>query len=320
MNPHRLDQQGAAAPVATMAMRPWHVVALLGVMILWAACYPLIAVGRPFAPPLLFAALRALVAGAALALLSALLHRPLPRDPRVWGTLAAIGVSITTLGFLGMFNAEPSVPPGLATVIAGMQPLIAAILAYFVLGERLHRWQRLGLVLGFLGIVVISAPHFGAGRAGFAWGLTYICLAALGVAAGNVLITRLAGQVDMLVAMAAQTLFGALPLGIMAMLRERPAAITWSPTFLASLLALALFGTAAAYWLWFMLLERVPFSRANGFSFLVPFIGFAIGVAYFNEPVSIPALSGLAMTAIGLLLIQREVDRPSDSVRHLPGK
>lgn len=220
-----------------------------------------------------------------------------------------------------MFNAEPSVPPGLATVIAGMQPLIAAVLAYFVLGERLGRWQRLGLGLGFLGIVVISVPHLdGAGRAGFAWGVAYIALAALGVAAGNVLITRLSGQVDMLVAMAAQTLFGAVPLGVMAMLRERPAAIIWSPTFVASLLALALFGTAAAYWLWFMLLERVPFSRANAFSFLVPFIGFALGAAYFNEPASIPALSGLAMTAIGILLIQHEAGRAPDGPQRPAGE
>ena len=305
MNPRRPLQSAPAAPIVRTAMRPWHVVALLGVMILWAACYPLIALGRPFAPPLLFAALRALVAGAALALLAGLLRRPLPRDLRVWGALAAVGVAITTFGFLGMFNAEPSVPPGLATVIAGMQPLIAAVLAYFVLGERLGRWQRLGLVLGFLGIVVISVPHLDdAGRAGFAWGVAYIGLAALGVAAGNVLITRLSGQVDMLVAMAAQTLFGAVPLGVVAMLRERPAAIIWSPTFVVSLLVLALFGTAAAYWLWFILLERVPFSRANAFSFLVPFIGFALGAAYFNERASVPALSGLAMTAIGILLIQ----------------
>ena len=77
-----------------------------------------------------------------------------------------------------------------------------------------------------------------------------------------------ANRVDPLVAMAAQLLFGALPLGLLATLREQPSAILWTPGFVASPLGLALPGTALAYWLWFATLERVPLSRANAFTFL----------------------------------------------------
>ncbi len=220
--------------------------------------------------------------------------------------LMAIGLGTTSLGFFGMFDASEFVSPGLATVIANIQPLLAAILAHLCLGERLARIQRLGLLLGFAGIIVISLPHFGGpGRAGFTVGIAYITLAASGVAVGNVLMKALGSQIDPVTSMAAQTLFGAVPLSIGAILRERPSTIIWSPAFVASLLGLALPGTALAYWLWFRLLERMPLSRANAFTFLTSVVGFAFGVAFFGERPGIAAAIGLPLAAGGVVLAQR---------------
>lgn len=292
--------------VASRAIRPRHLVALVFVAFLNALCYPLITVGLGYAPHLSFATLRALVAGSALALLAALLGRPMPRGLRTWFGLAAIGLGTTSLGYVGMFHAAEFVSPGLATVIANSQPLIAAILAHFFLCERLRPKQRLGLLLGFLGIIIISLPQLGGGgRTGFTLGLAYVILAASGVAFGNVLMKAFGGRVDPLVAMAAQSLFGAIPLAAAALLREQPSAIAWSPAFMVSLLGLALFGTALGYWLWFTLLGRIPLSRANAFTFLTPFIGFAMGVAFFGERPGLAAIIGLSLAAVGIVLVER---------------
>ncbi len=280
--------------------------ALIIVTILWALCYPLITVGLGFAPPLSFAALRALLAGTALALTAWAFRRPMPRTLRAWAMLMAIGAGTTSLGFFGMFDASEFVSPGLATVIANIQPLLAAILARLCLGERLARTQRFGLLLGFTGIIIISLPHFGgAARAGFTVGIAYIMLAASGVAVGNVFMKGLVGQIDPLTGMAAQTLFGAVPLLIGAILREHPSTILWSPAFAASLLGLALLGTALAYWLWFRLLERIPLSRANAFTFLTPVVGFGFGMAFFGERPGVAAAIGLPLAAAGVVLAQR---------------
>lgn len=192
-------------PVQPKSIRARDVAALLIVAVLWALCYPLITLGLAFTPPLSFAALRALAAGSALALAAGLLRRPVPHFLPTWAALAGIGLGTTSLGFLGMFHASEYVSPGLATVIANGQPLLAAILAYFFLRERLSLMQRLGLLLGFLGIVAISLPHFGGpARAGFVVGIAYIALAASGVSVGNILMKALGDQVDPLVAVAAQ--------------------------------------------------------------------------------------------------------------------
>lgn len=90
-----------------------------------------------------------------------------------------------------------------------------------------------------------------------------------------------------------------------AMLRDQALMIVWSWTFVVSLLGLALFGTALAYWLWFTLLGRVPLSRANAFTFLTPFIGFALGMAFFGERADIAAILGLLLTAVGIVLVEQ---------------
>lgn len=279
---------------------------LLAVALLNAACYPLISTGLAFAPLFAFAALRALAAGLALGLVAALLRRPIPAQPRTWTILALMGFSTTSLGYLGMFHAAEFVSPGLATVIANTQPLIAALLAQTFLDERLRPLQYLGLLLGFAGVVAIGSEQLLAGGGtSFAVGLVYITIASGGLACGNVLMKSVSNQIDPLVAMAAQLLFGAVPLGAAMMLGTQPLRITWTQSFVASLLGLALPGTALASWLWFVCLKRSSLGRANAFTFLTPFAGLFLGMAFFRERPGVTAFVGLFLTVVGVALVER---------------
>jgi len=280
---------------------------ILIVMFLWAVCFPLITTGIDFAPHLTFATLRALLAGLSLTGLAFALGRPFPKGRRVWTTLTIIGITATSMGFFGMFHAAEFVAPGLATVIASTQPLLAAILAGLFLNEQLSTSGKIGLILGFLGILVISAPQFfGAGQASYAFGLFYIILAALGITLSNVLIKRLAGEVDALIAMGLQMLIGSIPLGLIAISIEDPTSIQWTISFLSDLIALSLFGTALAYWAWFSVLEKTPLSQANVFSFLVPIFGLALGILFYGEVLSWLQIAGVAIVILGVSLVSRK--------------
>lgn len=132
---------------------------LVLVTFLWALCFPLISLGLGSAPPLTFAGLRAIIAGIVLVVIAFLLRRPLPRGGRIWSGLVLVGLSATSLGFFGMFIGGGQVAPGLATVIENTQPLIASVLAWMILGEALDPGRRLGLALGFAGILLIALPR-----------------------------------------------------------------------------------------------------------------------------------------------------------------
>lgn len=277
------------------------------VMLLWAICFPLITAGFAFAPHLTFAALRALLAGAALIAVGVALGRPVPRGVRVWVALIFVGLGATSLGFLGMFHAAEFVSPGIATVIANMQPLLAAILASMFLGEHLDGGGKAGFALGLVGIVFIAAPQLAISQAGnYALGVAYIVLAALGITISNVLIKRIAGEVDAIMAMGMQLLIGSLPLLVGAWAFEEPRAIIWSFRFILILASLSLLGTALVYWLWASILEQATLNRANAFSFLIPVFGLAMGALFYGETLGWPEIVGIGLTLLGIGLVTRK--------------
>lgn len=276
-------------------------------MLLWAACFPLLVIGIELAPHLSFATLRAVIAGLVLVGLACALRRPFPRGAGVWANLCIMGVGATSLGFLGMFHAAEFVSPGIATVIANTQPLLAAGLGGIVLGERLQATGKAGLFLGFLGIAVIAAPQLlSGGQDSYLLGVAYIVLAALGITVSNVMIKKIVGQVDLLMAMGLQFLIGSVPLAIIAGMTEDPGAIQWTFTFVAVLLALSVFGSALVYVVWMSALTEVPLNKANAFSFLVPIFGLTMGVVFYGETLGISKVIGISLAVIGVLLVTRK--------------
>ena len=276
------------------------------VMFLWAVCFPLIVLGLPLAPHLSFATLRAVIAGVVLLGIAFYLKRPMPRGWTTWWQLIVVGIGATTFGFLGMFHAAEFVSPGLATVIANTQPLLAALLAHYLLGERLNLKEKGGMVLGFVGILVITAPQLIEGSTDkYLVSIAYILLAALGITVSNVFIKKISGSLDAIMAMGWQLILGAIPLAVFSLLMEKPTEIIWSGKFLFSLLGLSLFGTALVYWMWCRILQDVSFTYANVFNFLVPLFGLTMGVAFYNEILTLSTIIGAIITAFGIWIVSR---------------
>lgn len=295
-------------------MTPGATLRLLAVMVLWASCFPLITIGLDLAPHLAFAAMRAALAGLCLVVIGVLFGRPIPQRMRSWALVALTGFGATSLGFLGMFHAAEFVSPGLATVIANTQPLLAAVLAHVFLRERLTVLGKAGLMAGFAGIGAIAWPGLADGDIqGYTLGIAYVVLAATGVSIGNIAIKRLTGQVDAVMAMGFQLLIGAAPLALLSMLTEDVASLTWSAEFALVLVVLAVLGSSLAFWLWFAALEQVDLNRANAFTFLVPIFGLAIGAALFDERLAWIQAAGVVLVLGGIFLVQRGAEAQAAS-------
>lgn len=281
------------------------VASLLVVVTLTALCYPLISVGSAYAAPFQFATLRAGVAGAALCLLALALRRPFPRGLRLWLLIALSGFSATSIGFLSMFTAASLVSPGVATVVAGTQPIIAALVALAMFGEPFGKGQWAGMLVSLSGIAAIAAPDLASGGVRAGAGIGLVILATLGTAIGNAVTKRLAGDVDAISAAAAQLLFGAVPLAALSYATEPWTARILETGFLASLIVLALGGTALTYVLWIRILGRSPLNSANAFLFLVPLLGVVISAVFLNERVGPLTVIGMGLAIGGVVLASR---------------
>jgi len=111
--------------------------------------------------------------------------------------------------------------------------------------------------------------------------------------------------VDPLMAMGWQLVFGGVPLLIAAAVLEPLPSALWTPRFLTVLVAIALLGTALAFYLWFAVLQSSSLTRANAFSFLTPVFGVAIGVGLFGEDLSLAQFVGIALVLLGIQQVTR---------------
>lgn len=266
---------------------------LLVVILLWAICYPLINTGLNSSPPLLFAAMRSVMAGMTLIVFGLATGRSFPTGKIIWFILVLVGIFSSTLGFTGMFYAGDKISPGLATVLSNIQPLIAAIIGYFSLRERLDNQIVFALLLGFIGVNIISfnSIYISAGNSTLS-GIFYVILGATGVAVGNVLLKRSALHIDPVMAIGWSFLIGGIVLLLFSFSAEDASTLVWSLEFLFIFVVLSIFGTAIVYVIWFDLMTRNELNRLNTFTFLTPVFGLIIAALFYNEHLTLVEWTG----------------------------
>jgi len=298
------DQSFDSEGVAVISIR--NLAQILVVIILWAICYPLITTGLDAFSPFHFATLRSLIAGVSLLVAGIMLKKSIIPERATWPALVIISLTFTSLGFTGMFLAGGRVTPGLATVIANVQPLLAALLSYFFLTERLSRASGLSLLIGFLGIVVIAYPGLTEQSSNSTpVGIALVLVGATGVAIGNVIPKNIANLVDPLIAMAWILLIGAIPLTIAASVFESENTMHWSPTSIINLLVLSIFGTALAFLWWLDLLRRIDLNVLNAYTFLTPVLALFIGLLFYSEQLLLIEWFGVAIIVFAVFLASR---------------
>lgn len=278
------------------------------VTFLWALCYPLIEIAVADAPPLLIGALRSMIAGVALIAVAKWQKRPWP-SRRCLGSVVLAGLGIGTLGFAGMFLAGGRISPGLATVLANVQPLLAALLGTVVLREHVRGWRGFALALGFTGIVITALPTLsGSEHNSTIPGIGFVLLGAVGVAAGNVIFKRMALQLDPVVSAGLALLAGGLPLWLLAALLGEAVPHHASARLAWTLAVLALLGTALVLVLWLDLLRRNELIRVNVYTFLTPVFALAIAATFFDERLMFTEWIGIALilSAVAVISLVRE--------------
>lgn len=281
----------------------------VSVMLLWASCYPLISLTLDYAPVMLTAFYRSVIAGLFLIAIALFLKRPLPSNRQQWLYITAIGITATSIGFWGMFYAASLISPGLATVLTNTQPLIAGILGWFILKEHMGKNVAIAMAVGFAGIAVIGSESFWSTNGQPVLGVIYILIAALGIAISNILLKLIASKVDIYYAMGFQLLIGAIPLGIFSFYQANAvntsvvAPMGESIEYLSIVTLLAIPGTALPFLIWFWLMDKAPLYYLNMYSFLTPVFGLYLGWFYFEETLSLWQWSGIIIIAMSIAYI-----------------
>ena len=113
----------------------------------------------------------------------------LPRDPLQW--LRGVAISISAVG---MFLAVWLMPLAEATTIVFTQPIITAVLAMAVLGERARLSTWLATLVAFGGVYLVLRPNFETAG----WGVLLPVMSAAGMAVTIIANRKVTGRASVL--------------------------------------------------------------------------------------------------------------------------
>jgi len=125
-------------------------------VLLWATGFLIAKLGVPYAQPMTILAMRFVLAAVMMATVAAVTRAPWPRSWKRIGHIAIIGILLHAVYLGGCYIAiYGGMPAGMAALIAGFQPILTATMAGPVLGERTRGIQWIGIVVGFIGLMMV---------------------------------------------------------------------------------------------------------------------------------------------------------------------
>ena len=286
--------------------------AFVVVCVVWGTTYLAIRIALETIPPLLMAAVRWIVAGSILAAALKLRGEQLPR-PAAWPTLGLLGILLLGFGNGGVVWAEQTVSSGLAAVLVAACPFwMVGIDVLLLGGEKLNSRRTSGLVLGFLGIVMLVWPEIRVGESGrsFLQGVLACQIACAGWAAGS-LYARKRGHTNakdenVLVTAAFEMLFGGIALLLAGLLRREAASLVFTARSAGALLYLIFFGAIGGFTAYAYALKHLPVAIVSLYAYVNPIIAVALGTLILKEPFSARMAVAGAIVLIGMALVRAE--------------
>ncbi len=275
-------------------------------VLLWSTGFVGAKYGLPYAPPFLFLALRLALAAVLLAAVAAALGSARMPVRAMYGQAAVVGLLLHA-GYLGgvFYAISLGVSAGVSAVVVSLQPVLTAVLAARVLGERPTARQWLGLALGVAGVVMVVGPGVLGARSAPSLPVAGVvaCLVALGSGTlGTVHQKRHGDGIPLLWGTTVQYAAAAGLLAVAALATE-DLAIRWTGDFVLAFVWLVLVLSIGAVLLLLLLLRRGTAAGVSSLYYLVPPATAVEAYLLFGERVAGLSLVGIGVTAVGVALV-----------------
>jgi len=292
-----------AAPTADPLLRQAWVFPGLFV-VLWSTGFIGAKYGLPYAEPATFLVIRFLGVLAVLLPLCWVVRAPWPGTPAEFMHMAVAGALIQG-GYLGgvFLSLSKGMPAGVSSLITALQPILAAVLSAWLLGERTNRRQWLGLVLGIAGVGLVVREKWvleGVGLVATALSV----LALLSISLGAIWQKRYCARVDLRTGAAIQFAAALLVLAPYSWFFETRE-VTWSPDLLLAIVWLVFALSLGAVFLLFWLIRHGAATKVASLMYLVPPCTALIAWPLFGETYTAFSAAGMALAMLGVWLVSK---------------
>jgi len=280
----------------------------LALAVIWGSSFLFIKVGVAELHPLYVTLGRVAIGGLTLLSALAVTRTPLPRDLRLWAHLTVVGTFGVALPFTLFAYGEERISSTLAGIWNATTPLVVLPLAVLVFRtEPMTRRRVVGLVLGFLGVLVILGVWQGVGGGALTGQLMCLGAAACYGVAIPYFKRFVAGGAESGVAIsAAQVLTATAVLAVVAPIvaGRPPAPNELSLDVIGAVLALGALGTGIAFVIHTRNIRLAGASTASMVTYLIPVVATLAGVLVLGERLAWYQPTGAAIVLVGVAVSQ----------------
>lgn len=284
----------------------WIAAASASFVVIWATGFIVARLSAPHAEPLTFLTVRFVLAGTLMVGLALIFKA---RWPGYSAALHAIIAGALLHGFYlgaGYWAVAHGLPAGIAALIGGLQPILTALLAGRILGERITRRHWLGLAVALAGLALVLAPKLDLSQTD---GITpatvlVISLGVLSMTLGSIYQKRHVTNIDLLTGTAWQYAGGFVVVALGAVLTENFRFDATPQAWIAlgwSVIVLSI----GAILLLMALIKHGDVSKVSALIFLVPAVAAVMAWLLFDETLTLIQIAGMFVCALGVLLVTR---------------
>jgi drug/metabolite transporter (DMT)-like permease len=283
-----------------MPLRYWALIILLGAV--WGCSFLFNAILIREISPLWVSAGRVTIGAAICWVFFLATRKPLPRDWSLYPQFLVLGILNYAIPFALFPYAEITVASSIVGVINGLTPMTTVIVSQFWPGGEKATWNKsIGVLVGFLGAIILASPSFGEGASAQVVGLLAALVATICYAL-TLNYARRFKNVDSTVTASASLTGAALVMVPIALLFSGVPMITRIETW-GSLFGIAVFSTSFSFLLVYWLLPRVGATNISLNTFITPISAILLGVIVLHERFSPIHIVGIVVIFLGLVFI-----------------
>lgn len=269
---------------------------------IWGSTWLVIRVGLESLTPLVSAGFRFTLASLIIFIITRLRKVDIQTDKASVKLYLLMAFLSFTIPFGLIYWAEQFVPSGLAAVLFAIYPFAIAIISYFRMpDEEIGIFKVIGMIISFMGIIVIFSDSFNQGITDYFWGMGAVLLGSVMQAFVGVSIKKHGHHLNPLAMNFFPMLICGISLLIYGSLVEDTTTLHFDSKAILSVLYLAVFGSIVTFTSYYWLLKRVNIVILSLIAFITPVLAVILGAIIYNEVFSLRHILGSCMVLAGLL-------------------
>jgi drug/metabolite transporter (DMT)-like permease len=287
----------------------------IALCLIWGSTWLAIRVVVRDVPPLEAAALRFLAAGALLLGIAVAQRRPWPADRAQWNALLVLSLSIMAVPYGLLFWAERHVTSSMSAVLYSAMPLAVSLFTPIITHHKVPRRAVFAMVIAFGGLLTLFYQDLSKTRQALIGGVA-VLIAMLLSSWSVVYAKQRLHDIDAVVSTGLQLLLGSMALlwGTWALEAHQHA--VWTRIAVFALVYLTIFGSAAAFVIYYWLLKKLQPYQLSSISLIIPLVALIAGLLD-GEPVSwvmVIAIISVLGSVRSVLAAEKEKEPEGDDI------